>query len=171
MKRVGPCKILAKYGANAYKVDLPNDLSISPIINVADLVKFKGPLIEMDRNNKEVGKDVEPDVLPPKMQLEVDKVLGSRVKKTTRHKVYMEHLIKWKHKPKSKATLSKGLNNYLKWLGHGCWIISVPTISFVCTTLNRNVPQPQIHSLTLSIRLPARMLEKTSCIVMGRTFP
>ena len=99
MKRVGPYKILAKYGANAYKVDLPNDLSISPIINVVDLVKFKGPLTEMDRNNKEVGKDVEPNVLPPKMQLEVDKVLGSRIKKTTRHKVYMEHLIKWKHKP------------------------------------------------------------------------
>ena len=90
MKRVGPCKILAKYGANAYKVDLPNDLSISPIINVAELVKFKGPLIEMDRNNKEVGKDVEPDVLPPKIQLEANKVLDSRVKKTTRNKVYME---------------------------------------------------------------------------------
>ena len=34
MKRVGPCKILTKYGANSYKVDLPSDLSISPIFNV-----------------------------------------------------------------------------------------------------------------------------------------
>ena len=26
MKRIGPCKILARYGANNYKVDLPHDL-------------------------------------------------------------------------------------------------------------------------------------------------
>lgn len=34
MKSVGPCKILAKYGANGYKIDLPSDLGISPILNV-----------------------------------------------------------------------------------------------------------------------------------------
>lgn len=48
MKRVGSCKILAKYGANAYKVDLPSDLNISLVFNVVDLTKFKGPLTEID---------------------------------------------------------------------------------------------------------------------------
>ena len=47
MKRVGACKILAKYGADAYKVNLPTDLSISPILNVVDLIKFKGPLTKI----------------------------------------------------------------------------------------------------------------------------
>lgn len=31
MRRIGPCKILAKYGSNAYKVDLPTNVSLSPI--------------------------------------------------------------------------------------------------------------------------------------------
>lgn len=44
MKRVGPCKIIAKYGANTYKIDLPLDLGISPIFNVQDFVEFKGKI-------------------------------------------------------------------------------------------------------------------------------
>ena len=67
MKIVGPCKILAKYGANAYKVDLPTNFSISLIFDVEDLDKFKGPLTEIDMNKKDIGKYVEVDVLPPKM--------------------------------------------------------------------------------------------------------
>lgn len=106
MKRAGACKILAKYGANAYKVELPNELSISPIFNVAkaNLIKFKEPLTKFYMNNKGIGNDEEPNVLPPKMQLEAERLLDSRVKKVTRHKVYMKHLIRWKHKPKSEAT-------------------------------------------------------------------
>lgn len=42
MRRVGPCKILVKYGSNAYKVDLPTDISLSPIFNVVYLIAFKG---------------------------------------------------------------------------------------------------------------------------------
>ena len=37
-KRVGPCKVLEKYGINAYKVDLPTYLGISHVFNVQDLV-------------------------------------------------------------------------------------------------------------------------------------
>ena len=42
MKRVGPCKVLAKYGKNAYKVELPSNLGISPVFNVANLIRYKG---------------------------------------------------------------------------------------------------------------------------------
>lgn len=42
MRRIGPCKILAKYRSNAYKVDLPTNVSLSPIFNVAGLIVFKG---------------------------------------------------------------------------------------------------------------------------------
>lgn len=101
MKRVGPCKILAKYGANAYKVDLPSNLGISPIFNVQDLVAYKGDPSQISPN---VHEDLEPASAPTNSKLEVEQVLDSRVKKTTRHKVYMEHLIKWKEKPVLEAT-------------------------------------------------------------------
>lgn len=48
MRRIGPCKVLAKYGSNAYKIDLPSDIALSPIFNVADLVVYKGQLPTKD---------------------------------------------------------------------------------------------------------------------------
>ena len=38
IKRVGPCKVVAKYGQNAYKVKLLIDLSILPVFNVTDFL-------------------------------------------------------------------------------------------------------------------------------------
>ena len=46
MKRIGPCKVLEKYGPNAYKVYLPKDITISPIFNVKDLIPYKGPNVD-----------------------------------------------------------------------------------------------------------------------------
>ena len=39
--KIGPCKILRKAFANAYEIELPSDLQISPIFNVIDLYLFK----------------------------------------------------------------------------------------------------------------------------------
>ena len=41
LKKIGPCKILRKLFANAYELELPSDLQISPIFNVLDLYPFK----------------------------------------------------------------------------------------------------------------------------------
>jgi hypothetical protein len=41
-KKIGPCKILNKINDNAYKVDLPDDLDISPLFNVYELYIFQG---------------------------------------------------------------------------------------------------------------------------------
>ena len=101
IRRVGPCKVLAKYGENAYKIELPSDLGISPIFNVQDFLDFKGTLPHISPG---IQEDIEPTATPKVTKLEVEKLLDSRVKKTTRHKVYMEHLIKWKEKPVSEAT-------------------------------------------------------------------
>jgi putative transposase len=37
MKKIGPCKILRKFDENAYDIDLPDGVVISPIFNVSDL--------------------------------------------------------------------------------------------------------------------------------------
>jgi hypothetical protein len=45
-----------------------------------------------------VHKDLEPVVAPTNNKLEVEKVLDSRAKKSTGHKLYMNNLIKCKGK-------------------------------------------------------------------------
>ena len=39
-KKIGPCKILRKFSSNAYEVELPKDVGISPIFNVSDLYPY-----------------------------------------------------------------------------------------------------------------------------------
>ena len=40
-KKIGPCKILRKFSANCYEIELPLDVGISPIFNVSDLYKYE----------------------------------------------------------------------------------------------------------------------------------
>ena len=41
MKKFGPCEILKKFDSStAYEVELPDDMDISPIFNIADLYKY-----------------------------------------------------------------------------------------------------------------------------------
>jgi hypothetical protein len=37
MKKIGPCKVLRKFGENAYEIELSDGIGISPIFNVIDL--------------------------------------------------------------------------------------------------------------------------------------
>ena len=39
-KKIGPCRILRKFSANAYEIQLPLGLGIAPIFNVADLFPY-----------------------------------------------------------------------------------------------------------------------------------
>jgi hypothetical protein len=41
MKKIGPCKIIRKFEANDYEIELPDDVGISPIFNVVDLYPYK----------------------------------------------------------------------------------------------------------------------------------
>jgi hypothetical protein len=41
MKKIGPCKILRKFDANAYEIELPDDVGISPIFNISDLYPYR----------------------------------------------------------------------------------------------------------------------------------
>ena len=68
MRRIGTCKILKKYGPNAYKIDLPKDMSISPIFNVRDLVPYRGPKMCDILYQKELNKDRVEMKIPRKKQ-------------------------------------------------------------------------------------------------------
>jgi hypothetical protein len=41
MKKIGPCKILRKFDANSYEIELPDDVGISPIFNISYLYSYK----------------------------------------------------------------------------------------------------------------------------------
>jgi hypothetical protein len=41
MKNTGPCRILRKFAANAYEIELSDNVGISPIFNVANLYPYQ----------------------------------------------------------------------------------------------------------------------------------
>ena len=41
MKKIGPCRVLKKFGANAYEIELPDGIGISLILNVSYLYLYK----------------------------------------------------------------------------------------------------------------------------------
>ena len=41
LKNIGPCKVLRNFYANAYAIELPSNLQISPIFNVSYLYPFR----------------------------------------------------------------------------------------------------------------------------------
>jgi hypothetical protein len=46
MKKIGPCKILRKFDANSYEIELPDGVGISSIFNVAYLYPYRKDEIE-----------------------------------------------------------------------------------------------------------------------------
>jgi hypothetical protein len=47
MKKIRPCRVLKKCGANSYEIELPNGIGISLIFNILDLYPYKAEEIEM----------------------------------------------------------------------------------------------------------------------------
>ena len=41
MKKIGPCRVLKKFGANAYEIELPDGIRISMIFDVSYLYPYK----------------------------------------------------------------------------------------------------------------------------------
>jgi hypothetical protein len=96
MKKIGPCKVLKKFGANTYEIELPDGIEISPIFNISDLYPYKSEEAEAGSEQPEVQwtKQI-PIVEKPQME----SILDKRVSKRTRRKEYFEYLVKWKGYP------------------------------------------------------------------------
>jgi hypothetical protein len=96
MKKIDPCRVLKKFGDNAYEVELPDGIGISPIFNIADLYPYKA-------GEAETGVE-EPMIQWMKQMLVAEKkqmecILDKRVGRRTRRKAYFEYLVKWKNHP------------------------------------------------------------------------
>jgi hypothetical protein len=41
MKKIEPCRVMNKFGANAYEIELPDGIGISLILNISDLYPYR----------------------------------------------------------------------------------------------------------------------------------
>jgi hypothetical protein len=83
MKKIGSCKVIRKFWANAYEIELPDGVEISPIFNVADLYPYR------DEDAREEGEQEKtqwtkqmPVAEKPQMEIIIDK----RINRKTRRK-------------------------------------------------------------------------------------
>ena len=85
-KKIGPCKILRNFSANAYEIELPPDVGISPIFNVVDFYKYEDDGAEERSADK--GQIEWKENLPLEQPLQPEKILDTRVFKRTRVQEY-----------------------------------------------------------------------------------
>jgi len=102
-KKIGPCKIIRKFSANAYEIQLPPGIGISPIFNVADLFPYVTDSKDhvaaeppQDTNDEESSWVRQMPMAPP---LEIERILDTQVARRTRRKEYLQYLVKWKNRP------------------------------------------------------------------------
>eukprot|EP00253_Pinus_taeda_P021142 PITA_21142 len=102
-KKIGPCKIIHKFSVNAYEIQLPPGIGISPIFNVADLFPYvagsaNDAAAEPPRDTKLEG-DSWTRQMPMAPPIEIEGILDTQVAKRTRRKEYLRYLVKWKNRP------------------------------------------------------------------------
>jgi len=93
MKKIRPCKVLKKIGENAYEIELPDGIRISPIFNVSDLYPYKLEEAGAEGEQPEVQWQKQ---MPVAERSQMECILDKRVNKKTRRKEYFEYLVKWK---------------------------------------------------------------------------
>jgi hypothetical protein len=93
MKKIGPCNIIRKFEVNAYEIELPDGVEISPIFNIEDMYPYKDDETERSEDQKEfqwVKK------MPVAKRPQMENIFHQIVRKKTRRKTYFEYLVKWK---------------------------------------------------------------------------
>ena len=83
-KKIGPCKILRKFFVNAYEVELPSDVGISPIFNVSDMYSYhtdeSSHSIELEETSPEASWK---EQLPKATSTILERIFDMRVCKKT----------------------------------------------------------------------------------------
>jgi hypothetical protein len=101
MKKIGPCKVLKKFGVNAYEIELPDGIEISPIFNISYLYPYKAEEAGTGNEQPEVQWTKQ---MPVAEKPQMERILDKRVSKKTRRKQYFEYLVKWKGHPVEDAS-------------------------------------------------------------------
>ena len=78
---------------NAYEVELPTELNISPIFNISDLTEYYE-----GGDGDEVGEEHWSVPATSLVTKEIEEILDNHVEKGTRNKTYEKYLVKWKGK-------------------------------------------------------------------------
>jgi hypothetical protein len=102
MKKIRPCRILRKFGENAYELELPEDIGISSIFNISDLYPYRTE-DEGAGTNEQLVIQCQKE-LPVAQKPEMECILDKRVGRKTRRKQYFEYLVKWKNHPVEDAS-------------------------------------------------------------------
>jgi hypothetical protein len=101
MKKIVLCKAIMKFGANAYEIELPDGVRISPIFNVADLYPYRAKEAGAEEEKKEVQRTKQMLVAE---KLQMESIIDKRINKKTKRKEYFEYFFKWKGHPVEDAS-------------------------------------------------------------------
>jgi hypothetical protein len=101
MKKIGPCRILKKFGENAYELQLPEGIGISPIFNISDLYPYRADKAKAGTGEPAIEWQKQ---LPAAQKPQMECILDKRVERKTRRKQYFEYLVKWKNRPMEDAS-------------------------------------------------------------------
>jgi hypothetical protein len=96
MKKIGPCKVLKKFGVNAYEIELPDGIRISSIFNISYLYPYTA---EEPRTRTEQPVIQWKKQMPVAEKPQMECILDNKVSKMTKRKEYFEYLVKWKRHP------------------------------------------------------------------------
>ena len=81
MKKIEPCRVLKKFGANAYKIELPDGIGISLIFNISYLYPYKPEEAGTENEKPEVQWTKQ---IPVAEKSWMECILDKRVSKKTR---------------------------------------------------------------------------------------
>ena len=89
MKKFGPCKIVKRHDSgNAYEVELPADLNISPVFNILDFTEY------YEGGDSDEVADIQWSIpVATSDTQEIEEILDSRVGRSTRNRTYEEYLV------------------------------------------------------------------------------
>jgi hypothetical protein len=81
MKKIGPCRVLKKFGENAYEIELSDGIEISPIFNVSDLYPYRAGEVETGTEEPVVQWQKQlPVAEKPQMECILDKRVGKKTR-------------------------------------------------------------------------------------------